>query len=198
MKRFAELAWLARWSWKIAVLLVVGLLALALRGVVGRYLLPPLARAWQQIAFGLGLLWRSQDKALIWESFVLVLALAALAGLLGLRQRAGRPRVSRPPQPLGRVRAWRDQLASLDKGPYFRWRLAQRLRAMLLAREAFRHGVDETEARRMLRAGQLELPQAIRAYLLAAESQRFEEVGGAMDPLGLSPEVIVEFLESED
>jgi len=197
VKRTDWFSWLARWGWMLAAVLAAGLLALALRDVVGRYLLPPLARAWQQLVFMAELLWRSQDKALIWESFVLVLALAALAALMGWRGSAARSQPKPSPEPLGRVRAWRDQLAALEKGPYFHWRMAQRLSAMLLAREAFRRGVDVAETRQLLRAGQLALPQAIQAYMLAAESQRFEGMDGADNPLALLPEEIVRYLEDD-
>jgi hypothetical protein len=181
-------------------LLLVGLLALFVSGLVSETLIVPL----------LYLLWLARvvvasiPQAAIW-ALLLVLAAPLLWRSLA-RPRSFRLRPPTPPAPRAPVASWAELFRRAERDHYGRWLLAQRLSQLALGLLTSQEQRTTSQLWRMLQDEAQGAPVEIRAYLQAgaeaysALPRRWRwpvrgQPAAPRDPLDLDPEVVLRFLE---
>jgi hypothetical protein len=184
------------------MLLLVGLLALIVTGMVREVVVIPLL----YLLWLTRVLFESVPQVVWWVGFLAIAALVAWSSLAGPRPAPP----ARQPAPLLRapVAAWagRFQRAADDRDA--RWLLAQRLGQLALELLATQEQRAAQGLWQYLRDESSDIPPAVRAYLLAgtrmyrpapARWQRWWPWGARTepraDPLGLDPAEVVRWLD---
>lgn len=105
----------------------------------------------------------------IWLLFVALVFFIAVATLLGPRR--SEPEMPRPGEPCpGQVGFLATRLRRVASGEYFRWDLARYVSGLVLDVLAYRQRTTVARLRHRLRAGDLDVPPDIDAYLRAGQS----------------------------
>jgi hypothetical protein len=105
----------------------------------------------------------------IWLLFVILVFFIAAATLLGPRKpEPETPRIGEPC--LGQVGFLATRLRRVAKGEYFRWDLARYVSGLVLDVLAYRQRTTVARLRHRLRAGDLDVPPDIEAYLRTGQS----------------------------
>jgi hypothetical protein len=195
-------------KWRLPLLLILLLaipLALLLRPFVREVLVVELLRFWASIQF----LYQSLPQLPIWLAF---LAFSLLVALLSLGRGRWRFRAADEPTARreGQVQALVRWIHRAEQSEYYKWRLAQHLGNLSWQVMAYREGTTPQELRDRLRAGRLDLPPIVLAYLEGRKKSRIGEPSGLISRLArrlglregspaLDPalEEIVRFLEEQ-
>lgn len=195
-------------KWRLPLLLVLLLaipLALLLRPLVREVLVVELLRFWA----GIQLLYQSLPQLPIWLAF---LAFSLLFALFSLAR--GRWRLRTEDEPLarreGQVQTLARWIHHARQSEYYKWRLAQHLDKLAWQVMAYREGTTHQELKDRLRAGHLDLPPAVLAYLqvhnkgpiaepggLLSRLDRRLRLGGGEPPFDPDLEEVVRFLEEQ-
>jgi len=181
------------------ILIVAGLLTVVLQEYTRQLIVPFLFLAW------IGrLLVETVPQVMIWGLFIAIALLVAARSLLN--RRATSPPVRRLQPPVeGRIERWATLIEQSRHETYYRWQLAQPLRALIIGVLAHRQRSTPRQIKQQLAANSIELPPDIEAYLQASmtsfsrlltERSRFRPEP-APSPLDLAPEEIVQFLEDQ-
>ena len=137
-----------------------------------------------------------------WGCFLLIALLMASASLLKKSKLQSRIYEVKTVQP-GRVETWANLIRQATEEDYYRWRLAQPLRELILETLAHEARLTSKQIKRRLTDDQLDIPPEIRAYLQASllslsylSAPRFRFRSRRLtSPLNLDPERVVKFLE---
>ncbi len=105
----------------------------------------------------------------IWLLFVILVFFIAVATLLGPRKPEPEPQGTGEPCP-GQVGFLATRLRRVARGEYFRWDLARYVSGLILDVLAHRQRTTVARLRHRLRAGDLDVPSAIEAYLRTGQS----------------------------
>ncbi len=190
-----------RWQPLIAVLLLVGLLTLVMRGVIRENILGPfLYLAW------IGqLIFESIPQIALWTIFLLIAVVIALKSTF--KMRLPRRRTTYPETGQAqRIGDWAKLLRSANEDIYYQWQLAQNLQKLTMETLAHDEHVALKEVRQRLTAGQLDISSEIQAYLQAGitsfghflePKSRFRLRKKQSTPLDLDPEQVIQFLEEQ-
>jgi hypothetical protein len=178
-------------------LLLIGLLALIINGTIGEAVVLPLLLLW----WAMQVLYQSIHQALLWGVFMLLALLLVAKSFPS----SSAPTPGAPPQAAasGRVADWSRWLRDANRDDHSRWRLAQRLSLLAFETLAFYEQCTPQEISRRLRAGSLDVPTQVGAYLLAgsglypAKSRLRRRVGRPppADPLAVDPQLVLDYLE---
>lgn len=181
------------------ILIVAGLLTLVLQDYARQLIRPLLFIAWiGRLLFG------AVPQAFIWAIFIAIVLVVAIRSLLKRRPPAP-PAPRRQPSAEGRIERWATLIEQSRQETYYRWQLAQPLRALVIDVLAHRRRLMPGQVKQQLAAGSVELPPEIQAYLLASmtsfsrlltDRSRFRPER-TPSPLDLSPEKIAQFLEDQ-
>jgi hypothetical protein len=184
-------------------LLLAGLLAILLKGLMQEAIIQPLLyQLWI-----LRLYIDSIPQLVLWVLFIGVALLIAGSSLLARRRQTELGRAVELER-LGQVAAWAEQvrLATGQKG-YFQGRLARRLGQIALEVLSQNKRQPSEAIREELKAGQLEAPGPIRDYFQAGLTVRPATLLSGLSqsllwlrrasPLDLNPEEVVTFLEDQ-
>jgi hypothetical protein len=162
----------------VLVLLATAGLAYVLRDLVREVIVLPLSYA----TWMLGLLLRSVPQSVLLAVVILLCALLALRGLTRGRP-ATRFQVAAPdtrPEP-SRLTFWRRQFRNAPNSGYAADKLTMELRNLTYNALAHDLRIDRGDVERMVKAGEIELPPAVRTALL---SESMWNSGSPMDDLG--------------
>jgi hypothetical protein len=151
------------WEYLVVVgltLLVTVLLVLTFRNVVREVIVIPLL----YVLWMGRLLLRSVPQTLFWFAFVVVAFFLALGSLA----RGKRPLPQ--PHPVGRrfsgqVDVWAKWIRLMAAGGYTGWYFGQHVEKLIVAVLAYRERLSARETRRRIKAGDLEVPPEVQAYL---------------------------------
>ncbi len=149
-----------------------------------------------------GLIYRSIDQQVVWTSLIILVVIISWASLK-LRRSILSPSRDQGARFSHRIERWSKRLTDVQRGTYMQWRLAQHLSNLAVETLAYRAGLTRTQMDERITQGDINLPDEIQAYLLAA---RGFEVSNSMSrrmlfssvpqPLDLPPEKLAEFIES--
>lgn len=154
------------------LLLLAGLLTLVAGEFVRERLIRPLLVLFQLI----GIYLQAVPQLGIWFFLLLLLVLISIYSLRGLRRTAKRPKEEPkeeeppPPGPVGDL-AKRIELGA--EGEYFKWRVRRELRDFLVELLAWRRGISQEEARKLVRSGAWTDDPRIREFFRREIEQRY-------------------------
>jgi hypothetical protein len=165
------------------------------------------------------LLWQSLPQALLWILFLALGLYVAVKSLSVGRDRAhrGRPVRESPVDNVGypgSVAVWARRVESARHGEYYRWYLARHLGKLAQEVLAYRARLapDQVKSNQVFKENRVDVPPEIGAYFEAGQQLtpprrvRFPRLSGLVSrlrspaenpPLGLDPERVVWFLESQ-
>ena len=181
------------------ILILAGLLTLVLQDYTRQLIRPLLLVAWiGRLLFG------AIPQAFIWAIFIAIVLVVAVQSLLP-RSVPSPPAPRRQPSAQGRIERWAILIEQSRQETYYRWQLAQPLRALIIDVLAHRRRMTPRQLKQQLAANSVELPPEIQAYLqtsmtsfsrLLTDRSRFRPER-TPSPLDLSPEKIAQFLEDQ-
>lgn len=149
----------------VLILLLTVPLALLLRDFARDVVLVELWRMF----WGARILFESLPQLLIWGLLLVALLVIAIRSLVrrkGIRREEAEEEV----ESQGQVRVLAKWIQRALEGEYFRWSLAQRLGGLTWEVLAHRERITPDQVKQRLRAGMLDLPPVIQAYLQSAHS----------------------------
>ncbi|MGQ9477080.1 MAG: hypothetical protein ACUVRH_01085 [Candidatus Bipolaricaulia bacterium] len=159
-----------------AILLLTGALTFLAGEFIRAQLIRPLLFLLQMV----GLYLRAIPQFGLWAVLLLLFVLFGLYSIHGLRltgvKARQRQRMSpMPPASAGPLTELAERIALANRGEYFKWRLRRELRDLLVALLAWRRGLPQEEALRLLRAGEdwpAEVEPRLREFFQSPEPER--------------------------
>ena len=148
-------------------LLLVSGLAYLLKNIFSTVILVPALASLKVVIIVLGLI----PQSVYWVIFLFLLLILSVNSLKGVSQRKTIPTINQS-KPEGRVQTWSYWIEQRSKGSYFKWRLANRLSRLVLDLLAEHEQLTFDQARAYLEAGKFDLPDDLRAYILAGVDAR--------------------------
>ena len=189
----------------VLILLLTVPLALLLRDFARDVFLVELWR----VFWGARILFESLPQLPIWGLLLVALLVIALRSLVrrkGMRREEAEDEVEYQ----GQVRVLTRWIQRALEGEYFRWSLAQHLGGLTWEVMAHQERITPDQVKQRLRAGRLDLPPVIQAYLQSARSPSSttpagllsrirDRFGSSAQPPSLDPalEGVVRFLEDQ-
>lgn len=111
----------------------------------------------------------SIQQEVLWVTFVIITSVIAFFSLSPRRDRSLEELVEGNKYPT-RLHRWMETVRRKKRSEYFKWNLAQDLGNLFLEAIAYRQGLTHSQVLHRLRAGQLNLPPEVQAYLEAAQN----------------------------
>ncbi len=149
-----------------------------------------------------GLLYRSFDQQTLWIALLIFVTILAWLSLK-LRYSFSRMSDDFDDDLPNRVQVWSKRLGDIDRGAYLQWRLAQHISHLLLEAISCRAGLSPDQVADKIADAEFELPEQVRAYLVAARGfQSPNSMSRGMfsstvpQPLDCPPEEMTAFIES--
>ncbi len=183
----------------LGLVAVAAVLAFALRDVVERSIIQPVAYFW----WVLGLYYTAFPQLALWVTLVVVVAFLGLGTLTldPLRLRRKRPE-TRPVQgPVETLAVW---MVKAPQGIYFKWLIAQRLGRLARSILAFNRRTASRSPRDALRGSGWDPPDEVAAYLESGLNGSFADFPRARwpfqrtepTPLDIDPQQAIDYIES--